>query len=140
MAIGGGSGGDPRNYFLRKGLVTPEQFDAARREGGDIVERLLESGLIGERDVWMYRAQGMGLAFADLEGVQIHFQATLCLPSDLCRELGILPLRLDGDTLWVGARDPRDGAALARAAEVSGCRIIPVVVVPTALETALARL
>lgn len=140
MAVGGGSGGDPRNYFLRKGLVSEAQYEAARAQGGDIVERLLEQGLIEERHAWGFRAQGLGLAFVDIETLQADFRATLCLPSDLAREIGVLPLKLDGNTLWAAFRDPGDRSALARAQEVSGCRVVPVLAAPTALRAALKEL
>ena len=140
MAISGGSGGDPRRHFVEKGLITDAQYDAARALGGDVVERLLEAGDIEERHAWQFRANRMGMAFADIERVQIDFQATLCLPSDLAREIGVLPVKLDGNTLWAAFRDPASRNALERAQEASGCRVIPVVATPTALRAALAAL
>ena len=140
MAIGGGSAGDPKRYFVNKGLIDEAQFDAARAMGGDVVERLLEQGLIEERHAWEFRAQGMGMAFADIERRQIDFRATLCLTSDLAREIGFLPLKLDGNTLWGAFRDPTSRRDLERAQEATGFRVIPVVAAPSALRAALDRL
>lgn len=140
MAVGGGSGGDPKRYFVGKGFVTEAQYDATRARGGDIVERLLEEGLIEERHVLGFRAQQSGIAFADLAKVQIDLVATLSLPTELARELGALPLKLDSKTLWCAMRDPWDKRALARAAEASGFHVIPVAALPEEVEARLEQL
>ena len=140
MAIGGGSGGDPRQWFVGKGFVSEALYDAARALGGDVVERLLEAGSIEERHAWQFRAMRWGMAFADLDRVRIDFQATLCLPSDIAREIGVLPLKLDGKTLWAAFRDPTSRRDLQRAQEETGLRVIPVVAAPAALRAALDRL
>ena len=134
------TGGDPRRFFVEKCFVTEPQYDAARALGGDVVERLLEANLIEERHAWQFRAMTMGMGYVDLERVRVDLAASLCLPTDLAREIGVLPVRLDGNTLWAVFRDPTSRTALERAQEISGLRVIPVVATPTALRAALARL
>ena len=140
MAVSGGSGGDPKRWFIEKGLVTEARYDVVRLLGGDVVERLLEEGDIEERHAWQWRGLRLGMAFADLERIRIDIQATLCLPSDLAKEIGVLPVKLDGNTLWAAFRDPTDRNALERAQEASGCRVIPVVATPSVLKAALKDL
>lgn len=131
-------GGDPERWFVGKRVIQA-QYDEARALGGDVVQRLLELGYIDERAARQFDAMRMGIAFVDLERIQINFAATLCLSSDLAREIGVLPLKLDGNTLYAAFRDVRDQNALRRAEEASGYRVIPIMAMPEPFERALNR-
>ncbi len=126
------------------GRITQEQYDWVKGQAGDPVDRLVEDGLVNERDAKHVRAQSKanaeGFAYADLDRIRVDLGATLSLPSDLARELGALPLKLDGKTLWIAMLDPRDRRAVARAEEASGCRVIPVSADPDGILAALSRL
>lgn len=79
------------------------------------------------------------MAFADLERVQIQPDTLSLIPAELCREWRVLPVKRDGNTLWLALHEP-GSAAIQRVKDATGLRVIPVMCVPKALDDALARL
>jgi hypothetical protein len=104
----------------------------------------VEDGSITEHDAAVARLTSrgyeLGMAVADLSRHSIDIQATLSLPSDFAREHGVLPVKLDGKTLWAAFRDPGDRQVLAMAQELSGCRVIPVLALQEDIEAGLQSL
>ncbi|RYG24704.1 hypothetical protein EON82_09770 [bacterium] len=61
------------------------------------------------------------------------------LPHHLARELRVVPVKRDGNTLWL-AMDEVDMERVTRVKEVTGLRVIPVLCTPSALDNALEAL
>ena len=101
---------------------------------------LSKKGLVGEREKHQYRAQKIGMAFADLDRIVLDPKATSAISSSLARELRVLPVKRDGDTLWLAMDEPQALEAAQKVREATGCRVIPVMCVSEALDAALANL
>ena len=93
-----------------------------------------------ERDDFLERqrlknlAQRSGFAFADLDRIKPGDDVNGLLPLSTMRRLQIRPLKRDGNNLWLAMADTTDLLARAEVKEVTNCRVIPVVFVPSALE------
>ena len=87
-----------------------------------------------ERVRRQHLAQQLGYAFVDLPRIQSFDDVKGLLPLETMRRLQILPLKRDGNNLWLAMADTTDILARAEVKEVTNCRVIPVVVVPSALE------
>ena len=79
------------------------------------------------------------MAFADLDRVRIEPEDRALIPVDVARELRALPVKRDGNTLWVAFAEPNSSSESKIASE-TGLRVIPVLCVPGALDDALANL
>jgi type IV pilus assembly protein PilB len=131
--------GDESRFLVSKGFITQEQWDQARMFGGDPFERLLEQGILNERVLYQARAVTLGMAFADLDLAPPDPAARKSLSAELDRELRVLPVKRDGNTLWLAMEEP-DPDRIERVKRETGLRVIPVLCVPAALDDALSRL
>jgi type IV pilus assembly protein PilB len=95
--------------------------------------------MFGEREEWMAKARKLGVAFVDLDRIRISADAIGQLSSGAARRHHIIPVKLQGDALYLALSDIDDREAIRIASEVSGKRIIPVLAIPDSIEEALHR-
>ncbi|MFN3683478.1 MAG: GspE/PulE family protein [Fimbriimonadaceae bacterium] len=132
-------------YLMNRGYLKPEQLEEAQRvakqtNNPDIGRVLIELGMVGEREVTEARAQEMGLGFVDLDRMQqIDSSAVNVVPERIAKLHGVLPVRKEGMNLWLAMSNPNNIQALDDVRMVSGCRVIPVLAVPGAIEDAIRR-
>lgn len=101
-------------------------------------EALLALKIVGERELYQMKAQTRGMAFADLDRVQIDPSAIASVPLSLIRGQHALPVKRDGNTLWV-AFDEVDTGTVERIKEATGLQVIPVMCLPAALDEAIEK-
>jgi len=130
-------------YLLEKGYLKQEQFAEAQKvqqQTGQALDRVLISlNMVGEREVLQAKAQEMGYAFADLDRVQIDSSALNVVKENIVRTHSAIPVKKDGTNLWVAMSNPANIVALDDIKMASGCRVIPVVAVPGAIEDAIKK-
>jgi type IV pilus assembly protein PilB len=131
-------------FLLQKGYLTKEQLDEAEKVAKqtnqkDIGKVLVSLGHVGEREVQQARAQEMGYAFADLDRVSIDSSCINVVPERIVKNHSVVPVKKDGTTLWVATADPNNIMALDDVKMASGCRVIPVIALPGAIEDAIRK-
>jgi len=131
-------------FLLEKGYLKQEQYDEAQKvqqQTGqtDISKVLVALNMVGEREVLQAKAQEMGFAFADLDRITIDSTAINVVPERLVKSHSALPVKKDGTNLWVAMSNPNNLNALDDIKIASGCRVIPVVAVPGAIEDAIKK-
>ncbi len=131
-------------FLLQKGFLKPEQLEEAQKVAKqtnqtDIGKVLLSLKLVGEREILQAKAQEAGMAFADLDRVQIDSAAINVVPDRIVKAHNAIPVKKDGQTLWVAMSNPGNIMALDDIKMASGCRVIPVVAVPAAIEDAIKK-
>lgn len=131
-------------FLLQKGYVKPDQIDQATKVAqqtgeSDLGKVLVGLGFVGEREVIQARAQEQGIAFADLDRVQIDSSALNVVPERLVRAHSAIPVKKDGNTLYVAMANTSNIAALDDIRMASGCRVIPVLAVSGAIEDAIRK-
>jgi type IV pilus assembly protein PilB len=129
---------------MQKGYLKQDQLDEAQKvakqtNNNDIGKILVSLNMVGEREVVMARAQEMGYSFADLDRVQIDSSAINVVPERLVKLHNAIPVKKEGDKLWVATTNPQNLGALDDLRMASGCRIIPVLSVQGALEDAIKK-
>ncbi|MCE2766218.1 MAG: GspE/PulE family protein, partial [Fimbriimonadaceae bacterium] len=93
----------------------------------------------GEREVMEARAQEAGLGFADLDRMTIESSALNIVPERIVKNHSAIPVRKDGQTLWVAMSNPNNVAAIDDLRVASGCRVVPVLAVKGAIEDAIVK-
>ncbi len=131
-------------FLLEKGFLKPEGLEEAQKVAKqtnqtDISKVLLSMKLVGEREILQAKAQEAGMAFADLDRVQIDSSAINVVPDRIVKAHNAIPVKKDGQTLWVAMSKPGDIMALDDFKMASGCRVIPVMAVPAAIDDAIKK-
>ena len=136
-----GCGGSPDEwgeFLVRKGMISQVELDLGRESSADPLQWLFDQGILGERTYYTYRAMRKCQPYADLDKAHILFDV-YALPFPRALELGALPIRKDGETLWVAFLDMDDDAAPETVASLTGCRVVPVVAPPSQIAAKLER-
>ncbi len=131
-------------FLIEKGYLKQEQFEEAKKvqqQTGqtDISKVLVTLNMVGEREVLQAKAQEQGFAFADLDRITIESSATNVVPERLVKSHSAMPVKRDGQTLYVAMSNPNNLNAIDDIKIASGCRVVPVVAVPGAIEDAIKK-
>ncbi len=109
--------------LTESGMVTQDQVDEARSSlSGDetLVERLLESTALTERDVAETLASNAGMSFVSLEEVEFDPAIPSSLDEEIARRYSVVPVQDDGLTLTIAISDPLDFETLDTLPHVIG--------------------
>jgi type IV pilus assembly protein PilB len=131
--------GKIRRLLIDAGLVSAEDFAAARDTGRPVVDVLLERGTVGEERLFEILGLTSNLPPVDLTRVKPDPQAVEALPQEMCVEHCVLPIARNGDNLTVAISDPFDVLLLDDLNLHSHCRVRPVLSYPAAIRRAQSQ-
>ena len=100
---------------------------------------LMDLGFTGEREAVQRNAQELGYGFADLDRITIAPETLQVVPEQLVKLHRVLPVKKQDATLWLAMSDTANRQATEDVAQATGCRVIPVMAVPTAVDEAIAK-
>jgi len=131
-------------FLLQKGYLKPEQLEEATKVAqqtsqSDIGKVLVSLNMVGEREVLMGKAQEMGIGFVDLDRMTVDSSAINVVNEKLVKNHNAVPVKKDGMTLYVAMTNPNNIVALDDIKIASGCRVVPVLAVPGAIEDAIKK-
>jgi type IV pilus assembly protein PilB len=127
--------------LVQSGLITQEQLDVALADPTDrsLCAVLVEQGVADETTMARAIAENMGLAFVDLQAIDIDMTAQTMLSLDLARRHMCLPIKIQDDELVVAMSDPANIFAIDDVRIVTGYDIRPVVAAENDLIQAIDR-
>ena len=128
--------GKIRRILVDAGLVSDNDWTAAKERGGQPVATLLAQGLLQEDALFETLGRSSGVPPVDLTRIRPDPTALQTLSREVCQEHGILPLSLNGDVLTIAVCDPFDVLLLDDLRRISKCQIRPVLSHPAAIKTA----
>jgi len=130
--------------LVSQGKLNEEQLnqalEAQKSDPREIGEILVSLGTISRVDLARVRAQRLGLSYVEIDVRDIDARAVDLLPEQAVRRYGVVPLRLEGERLFVATSDPTDVDALDHLASLSGRAVIPVVASAEDIREAQTRL
>ena len=131
-------------FLLQKQWLKQEQLDEALKvqkqtNTTDLAKILIELGMVGEREVLQAKAQELGLTFVDLDRITIDSSAINVVPERLVKNHSVVPVRKEGTNLWLAMMNTNNIEAQDDVRMVSGCKVIPVMAVPGAIEDAIKK-
>ncbi|HVS18690.1 MAG TPA: ATPase, T2SS/T4P/T4SS family [Planctomycetota bacterium] len=128
--------GKIRRLLVDGGLVSDEDWSAAKERGGSPIATLISQGTLTE-NAWLETlGVSAGLPPVDLARITPDPKAVEALPKELCVENGILPLAKNGDILTIAVSDPFDVLLLDDLRRLSSCQVRPVLSHPGAIKQA----
>ncbi|MEQ9823562.1 MAG: GspE/PulE family protein [Puniceicoccaceae bacterium] len=127
---------DHRNRDLAAALSSHSSFrddvlqtllDEAREQQRSLGELLLARGSISRLELLTAVSTFLGIPFRDPDA-DPEFEANLskaqsCIPLEIAQARGVLPLRREGDCLWIAAIDPFDPDLCTDFAHLLGCSV-----------------
>ena len=126
-----------------KGFITADQLtqalDVQKSAPGDIGSILMTLGFASERDVVEARAQEIGVPFIDLLKHKPEPSAVNVVPQNTADKHKALPVKKDGNRLWVAMVNPKDIMAVDDIRMVSKCLVQPMLAVPSDLADAMGK-
>ncbi|MEI6513358.1 MAG: ATPase, T2SS/T4P/T4SS family [bacterium] len=130
--------------LLGKGYITSEQLDEVRQVqqqtgSKDLGQVVLDLSFATERDVYECKALEIDLQFVDLDKFQFDAAVLNIVKEHIVRNNNALPVKRDGQRLFVAMSNPNNIRAIDDFQMVSGCKIVPVLAAPGAIQDAIAR-
>src|SRR5687768_4997127 len=131
-------------YLLEKGYVTQAHIDEATKvmqqsKSNDLGKALVELGHLGEREMLEGKAQEEGIAFVDLDRYTIDASAINMVPERIVKNHSVIPVRKEGNVLFVAMPNPNNIQAIDDVRMVSRLDVKPVRAVPEAIEEAIRK-
>jgi len=125
-----------RGAFITEAELTTAQ-EAAATSNKKLAEVLVDQGLVDSDVLGAVLSLKYSIPVVNLARFQIQPEAIALVPEQMARELRILPVSLDGDTLTIATDDPHDVQAIGRLASLTRKRIVPVIGVGMKLDNAI---
>ncbi len=104
-----------------------------------VIQSLLERGVVTQAQVTAAVAAQQGLPFVELLDFPVDLRAVSLVPAALCRRYGVLPIAIEGDYLLLAMVDARNVFAIDDIAAVTRRQIKPVVAERADLLAAIER-
>jgi type IV pilus assembly protein PilB len=130
--------------LVQQGFLKQEQYEEALKvqqqtRNPDLGKILIDLGMVGEREVLKAKAQEMNIGFADLDRVAPEPSALNVLPERIAKNHSVVPVKKQDNNLYVAMANTNNLQAIDDIQMASGCRVIPVLAVPGAIEDALKK-
>ncbi len=132
------------DLLVSSGIITKEQLAAAlamqARSGGRVGSNLVELGIVDERALAHVLAQQLNIPSASAAQLDKPAKAALeRITRALAERHRAVPLRIDGQRLWIALADPTDSVALSALQRESGMEVRPMVAPDMLIDYALNK-
>ena len=128
--------------LVNVGILSEEQVNQAlalqKGTGKRLGTVLVENKLITETQLIDTLRMQLGIDFIDLNNAKIDPIMAKYIPKTIARQYRIVPVKVEGDKLWIAMEDPLNFRALEAAKEVSRKRVIPLIAYSNAVSRALS--
>ncbi|MEQ1821472.1 MAG: GspE/PulE family protein [Fimbriimonadaceae bacterium] len=125
--------------FIKQEDIPEAQKVAEQTNQKDLVKILVQLGKVGEREALQAQAQEMGIAFVDLDRQQVDSSALNVVREQIAKNHSVLPVKKDGNNLYVAMSDVSNIPAQDAVRLASGLRVIPVLALPGAIDDAIRK-
>lgn len=129
--------------LLERGLITPEQLDAAlaeQRRTGELLGRILvERGYVSKQALGEALAAQKGQAYLNLTDVSLDEGLVRALPEWVVAQYRVVPVARVGEEVLLGMVDPTDVEAMDVAATHLGARVRPAFITEADFDWAYSR-
>ncbi len=129
--------------LVEKGIISETDLRTAvdvvkQTQGTQLEQVLVDMEFASLDEVMDAKAQSMGVQRVQLSKVNIDKAAVRAVPHHLLTKHNIIPIRREGNQLWVAMADPQDIIALDDL-RMMGLQVKPVVATAAEIEAALGR-
>ena len=130
--------------LIDAGVLTGEDLNRALTIQKDSGKRLgtvlIENKFITEMQLIETLKMQLGIDFIDLNNEKIDPGMAKYIPKIVAKQYRIIPVKVEGDRLWIAMEDPMNFRAIEAAKEVSKKRVTPMIAYKDAVSRALSVL
>lgn len=132
------------DILVAAGAVTDEQISEAlaigKEKGTRLGETLINIGAITERQLVEVLKLQLGVDFVDLNKEVIPMELAQLVPRNLARNYSVVPVKTEGDKLYLAMEDPLNFRAVEDARTASRKRIVPMIATAEGIQRAIVSL
>lgn len=130
--------------LVDSGAITEEQLQAAlagqKATGKRLGTYLIDEGIISEKQFVETLRMQLGVEFIDLNKASIDPTLTEIVPKDTARTYRLIPVKVEGNNLYIAMEDPMNFRAVEAVRQMTGRRVIPMIAYYDAITRALSVL
>ncbi len=132
------------DLLIDAGLINQEQLDQALKRQKEtklrLGETLISDGTITERQLIDALTMQLGIDFVDLANTRIDSDMAQLVPKNLAKKYAVVPVRVQGDELYLAMADPLNFIATEEVKAASRKKPIPMISTKAAVEHAISVL
>lgn len=132
------------DLLLSVGLITEEQLDTALKNKQAtkcrLGQQLILDGVITEQQLTEALVMQLGLEFIDLSKITIPTEMAQVLAKNLARKHGVIPIRVNKNTLYLAMSDPMNFVAVEEVKTATRKQVIPMISTADSIERAISTL
>ena len=117
--------------LVDSGAITEEQLQAAlagqKATGKRLGTYLIDEGIISEKQFVETLRMQLGVEFIDLNKASIDPTLTEIVPKDTARTYRLIPVKVEGNNLYIAMEDPMNFRAVEAVRQMTGRRVIPMI-------------
>ena len=129
--------------LVKQGVISDEDLQSALKRqkltGASMVKALTEEGLVSEDDLNRAVAATHGIEFISLKPDEVDLAAAHLVPERVVRRYNAIPVRMEGNRLFVAMESPLDLAARDEIALLTGYAVVPLATTRRELAQAVAH-
>lgn len=132
------------DVLLATGVITDEQLQFALSRQHDTKNRLgkqlIEDGIISQEQLIDTLKLQLGIDSIDLSMISIPTSVSEFIPEKMANNFCLVPVKLEGDVLYVAMGDPLNFMALEDVKAVSKKKIVPLISTEDSIQRSIASL
>ncbi|RZS56444.1 type IV pilus assembly protein PilB [Microcella putealis] len=125
--------------LIIRGYMPITALDSTDIDRDEIVDDLVDQGVISPSQAASARAEAAGLSFVELAEYPVDSAAISLVTSQICRRHSVLPIHATSSTITLAMADPGNVLAIDDVRAVTRLHVVPVVAEATDLEQAINR-
>ncbi|MBI4208122.1 MAG: type IV-A pilus assembly ATPase PilB [Deltaproteobacteria bacterium] len=129
--------------LVEEKILSPDQVEKVyakqRADGGRFTSRLLELGLLSERQLSEFLAKQYGAPFVQLDECEVDPEVLKLIPQKIVQTHLLFPLSRAGSTMVVAVSDPTDLAGVDEIKFLANCNVEIVVALEAEIRKAIAE-
>ncbi len=126
------------------GLITTDQLATAlasqKTTRNRLGKELIQEGVITERQLIDALVMQLGIEYVDLSTVSIDPQMAEVLPRNIAKKYGIVPVRMNKNTLYIAMSDPTNFVALEEVKTATRKHVVQMISTADGIDRAISTL
>jgi len=130
------------DLLVESGLITKEQLAATLENKGEdekLGDALLREGYITEQQLIEVLEFQLGIPHINISQYPIEQEIIQLVPKELAKRHNVMPIRIDGNKLFVAMEDPMDYFAMEELRMATGYQIVPAIATKDSLFRAITK-
>ena len=130
------------DLLVESGLISQEQLEEALRDKSEdekLGDALLRQGFITEQQLIEVLEFQLGVPHISIHQYPIDQETIQLVPQEIAKRYQVMPIRTEGDQLFVAMADPMDYFAIEELRMATGFQIVPAIATKDELQRSITK-